>query len=679
MQLGVQYYRDPNPPERFWQQDLADIAQAGFTLIGCWMPWRYISPAPGRWDVAAYRRLFDLARTRGLQVRVQLVPESAPDWAAREAPEALKVNDVGQRIPLHPHPMLQLGGWPGLNWHHPQAREWIDDYYRAVVELFRDHPAIVTWNIWNEIQIGPLSFDSYTEDAYRRWAEQTYGDIEAYNRTHSTAFRSYAEVALPNERLQGGIVLSQASDLSSFQWDRSVAEAHHRAALVRAADPTRPVSLHTAASSPYVIQRNDVGVADAGDIYGSSTYNIEPFHDTLAAIKQRSIKGPGKWWLTEHCGGRLVYYYGHHTFSGRDLVSDALKAMAHGAAYVCYWQYRNERVEQEAPNFGLLQQDGSPGERFAAVAAFARALARWNPAGMVLDPATIGVLVEPFDLVFRTAGNAWMQQVWSEEREFEEWLRALLDVGHSPDLIHAPSLCAAPPAAGLKVIIAPSLAILRPGVAATLKRWVRQGGHLLVGPFTGVYNLRGETFDAFPGDGLASLFGLRVTERVSGPRFALADPGDGSERLAGRHLCERVSIEAGTRVLLECEGQPGLLCRRVGKGSATYLTSFAGAERAAGSGLLTAWLASHLEACGVPRPADVTGPVWVSTARLDRQRVIFVHNPGAEPCTATLAVPRRAGVIDPLAGHRLRLQDGAIRLDLAPREVRVVVVGAAAG
>jgi beta-galactosidase len=674
MQLGVQYYRDPNPPEKFWRKDLADIARAGMAAIGCWIPWRYINPAPGRWEVAKYRRLFDLAHGNGLKVRVQLVPESAPDWAAREMPDALKINDQGQRIPLHPCGMLQLGGWPGLCWHHPGARERIDEYYRTVVKLLRDHPAILTWDIWNEIGIGPHSFDPYTQDAYRRWARSVYGGIADYNRTHHTRFRSYAEVEMPNERVQGGIVLSQAADFAQFRWDRSVAEAHHRARLVREADPGRPVSLHTAASSPFVIERNDFGVADAGDIYGASTYNIDPFYDTMSAIKQRSIKGPGKWWLTERCGGRMVYYYGHCTFSGRDLVNDALKALAHGASGVCYWQYRCERVEQEAPNFGLLHHDGSRSERLDAVAGLARALARWNPDGMVLDPAVVGMVVEPFDLVFRTASESWMRQLWQEEKEFEEWLRALLYAGHSPNLVNAQSLGAAPPPDSLKVLIAPSLVILRPGVAETLSRWVRRGGHLIVGPFTGVFNLRGEAFDVAPGDGLAKLFGLRVFERANGGRFPFAPGRKGAEELAGRHLFEHVRVDRGTEVLLWCEGSPAVLRRSAGKGTATYVTSFAGADQSEGGSLLVPWVREYLARLGVRPPAAVGGPVWINTARLGRQRVVFIHNPGAEPCVATLTVPPHAAAGDPIADTTLKRRGGCISFRLAPREVRVAAV-----
>ena len=58
MKLGTQYYRDPHPPETFWRKDLAAIARAGFSVIGCYIQWRYVNPEPDRWELDKHRRLF---------------------------------------------------------------------------------------------------------------------------------------------------------------------------------------------------------------------------------------------------------------------------------------------------------------------------------------------------------------------------------------------------------------------------------------------------------------------------------------------------------------------------------------------------------------------------------------------------------------------------------------------
>ncbi|MDD5706066.1 MAG: beta-galactosidase [Kiritimatiellae bacterium] len=667
LKLGVQYYREPNPPEKCWRRDLADIAQAGMSFIGCWVPWRYVNPEQDRWELDPIRRLLDLAAENGLGVRLQLVPESAPDWAAREQPDALMVNAWGQRIPLHPHPMLQLGGWPGLNWHHPAARQWMDDYIRRTVGLLQSHPAIHFWSVWNEIQIAVFSHDPHTTNAFRAWMRKRFGDIGHYNEAHHTRFLDFDEVPLPNPQVQDAMVLSIAADLAEFKWERSVAEGQHRVKLVRELDQSRPVIMHTNTNTPYLNERDDWSVAASADLYGNSCYNTDPFYDTMSDIKQRSIKGQGKWLLTERCGGRMVYYYGHQTAKGHELVSDALKAFAHGAIAASFWQYRCERGEQEAPNFGLLNQDGSRSERLDAVADLAGKLKRWNPEGMVLDPAEIGMLFEPLDLVFRNCGDAWMKQPAQEWNETEQWLRALLDMGLSPDFLDARQLRDASAWRRFKVIVVPSLVALRQGTAAALSAWAHQGGCLIAGPFAGVFNARGEAFETTPGDGLSELFGLRIVDRIGGQVFPFVDPDTRAEHPGGASLFEQARL-AGAHVLLECRGMPAVTENRVGRGRAIYATSFiSGALRA--PSFLNAWLGRQLQAAGIRSPVEFEGPVWLNAARCQEQRILFVGNPSPDAaCAATLIVPDIMTVTDPLGSQSLQRNGNAIMLSLAPRQ-----------
>ncbi|MFH0795953.1 MAG: beta-galactosidase [Candidatus Omnitrophota bacterium] len=675
MKIGTQYYRDPNPPEKFWRNDLANIAEKGFSFIGCWIPWRYVNPERGRWNPDKYRRLFDIAREYELGVRVQLVPESAPDWVVRDFPETLIVSSAGQAVYLHAHSMLQLGGWPGLNSHHPTARALIDDYYRQVVGRLKDHLSILTWNVWNEIQHPWDSYDRYTETAYQAWIKEKYGTIDAYNRKKGAQFLDFTEVIMPNPAIQADLILlSDAADFAEFKWNATIEEAKRRAGLVREIDPSRPVSMHTNTNSPYPGDRDDWFAALHADIYGNSTYNQDAFADTMSCIKQRSIKGPGKWWLTEHSGGRMAYYYGHYTYTAQNMVSDVLRAAGHGAANVSFWQYRNEIVGQEAPNFGLLNQDGTLSERVEAVSRLSRILSTWNAETLTYDPAEIGLLFEPLDMVFRSASECWWKQPWQECNEFEQWLRAILDLGYSPDFLRTESICSTAPGQSLKVIIAPSLVVLRDGLVEKLAPWIQSGGHLIAGPFTGVFNPRGETFEKFPGDGLAELFGLHVTERVSGERFDFNKPGGKTKRLSGKFLFEYVHTQKATEVLLEWKGKPAALKRSFGKGTLTYLTSFVGADYAVGSRLLTAWLDKHLRTCGIQPPMDIKGPVWVNTAHYQKQRVVFLQNPSEKRCTAKLRLPSEIIIRDPFEERKIRTANKIAVVPLAGRQVRVLML-----
>lgn len=683
MKIGIQYYRDPNPPEEYWEKDLADIAAAGFSVIGCWIPWRYVNPAEGCWELDKYRRLLNLAHQRKLSVRIQLVPESAPDWAVRAHPDALQVNDAGQSVYLHPHPMLQLGGWPGLSLFHPGARALVDDYYRQVIARLKDHPSIGVWSIWNEIQAEP-TYDPHAQAAHRAWLARRYGTIEAYNRERFTACRDFEDIVMPNPGIEKSMVLSRAADLAEFRRDWCVSEARHRAQLVRGCDASRPIAAHTNSASPFTHSKDDWGIAASVDLYGDSHYHAHPFWDVMSFVKCRSAAGPGNWWMTEHCSGRMVYYYGHQTLSGERLVSNALLALGYGADAANFWQYRPERCEQEAPNFNLLHQDGTPSERLSALSRLAGAVHNLDARQIEFDPVSVGLLIEPLDAVFRAASDTWRKQDWQEFNETERWMWTLLNLGHTFDFLQARRLPEKGIPKSMKLILAPSLVVLRPGVAEVLADWVRNGGHLMAGPFTGVYDPGGRVFAHTPGGLLADLFGLTVTDRVSGNRFELTDAGGREAPLQGRHLFEQVRLKAGAETLRAWNGQSGLIANRYGDGSARYAATFLGADcdtfgqdDYADRSPLSQWMDAHLRDMNVRPPAETDGTLWLAAARNGADRLLFLFNPLNRPATIRVAFPRDADRWrDFVSGQTVAANGTGARLDFAPRQTRLFASGA---
>ena len=46
--IGIEYYRAPAPPTRFWDEDFARIKAAGMSIVRSFSPWNWIEPSPGR-------------------------------------------------------------------------------------------------------------------------------------------------------------------------------------------------------------------------------------------------------------------------------------------------------------------------------------------------------------------------------------------------------------------------------------------------------------------------------------------------------------------------------------------------------------------------------------------------------------------------------------------------------
>src|SRR5215831_7304458 len=66
--LGTEYYRAPMPPQGFWDADFAAIRRAGMRIVRTFSFWNWMEPAPGRYELDDFDRMFDLAGKHGLLV-----------------------------------------------------------------------------------------------------------------------------------------------------------------------------------------------------------------------------------------------------------------------------------------------------------------------------------------------------------------------------------------------------------------------------------------------------------------------------------------------------------------------------------------------------------------------------------------------------------------------------------
>ncbi|HEU5443407.1 MAG TPA: DUF4350 domain-containing protein, partial [Steroidobacteraceae bacterium] len=156
--------------------------------------------------------------------------------------------------------------------------------------------------------------------------------------------------------------------------------------------------------------------------------------------------------------------------------------------------------------------------------------------------------------------------------EFDAFYAPLERYAQSVDVVSPDA-----PLSGYRMVIAPALNVLPAATARHLAGYVRAGGHLVLGPRSGMK----DAYDALwperqPGP-LASLLGGRVEQY-----YAL----DTTVPLTGELGSGRASIWAealsvrdpGTRVLLRygksngwLDGKPAVISRQVGKGSITYI------------------------------------------------------------------------------------------------------------
>jgi len=260
----------------------------------------------------------------------------------------------------------------------------------------------------------------------------------------------------------------------------------------------------------------------------------------------------------------------------------------------------------------------------------------------------------------------WAIQFQRHHQDFDtvahalSYYRPLRALTHEIDIVHP-----AAPLSAYRLVVAPHLNILTEETARHLLEYVRAGGHLVLGPRSGMKDAANALLPSRqPGDLLgAALGGEAVQWYASKIRSCLRAIGNGESRI----WAERLDATApDTEALLRygpsngwLDGNPAILSRRVGQGRITYVGAYLD-DRLMDS--LAAWL---VEKSGVKPPFGKVPPGVEVCRRVGPANEIFILiNHTAEAKSITLPSPMR----DPLKGGT-----AGPKLALPPREVAVLL------
>jgi beta-galactosidase len=186
-----------------------------------------------------------------------------------------------------------------------------------------------------------------------------------------------------------------------------------------------------------------------------------------------------------------------------------------------------------------------------------------------------------------------------------------------------------------RLLVAPMLFMLAPGVADRLRAFVAGGGTLVLTYLSGVQNETGLVFrGGWPGGGLRELTGVWVEEIDSlypNPSQRIVMKAGNPLGFAGEHAvreyCELVHAEKATVLASYAsdfyEGRPCLTVNGVGSGRVYYL-----AARPAEEAFHDAFAQALVRDLGIARCLDATLPEGVSVQKRTGggRTFLFVHN-----------------------------------------------------
>ncbi len=376
--VGVEYYRPPVPPTRYWDEDFARIRAAGMRIVRSFPYWNWVEPAPEKFEFDDLDLFFELAAKHDLRVWLDIpvgTHGACPEWLIRLHPDMRVVWPDGSVQ----HPTAGDAFPQGImihNFDHPRWREYAGRYTSAVVTRYKDHPSLLVWGTWDGINFaaawaggeGYPPYNDYTIAKYIEWLKERF-TLEQLNERLLRRYRCWEDVEPP----RNNHALVEMTLYRQFHYENMADHLGWMADLIDRLDGKHEQRSH-GGSFPkqwheIVSPRIDswgLSHSSAGELTGGDPYCIA--ERCFGYQWSRAIGRDGRWWNEEiHAGFKRGIYADSKQATPQEATVFLWLSLIEGAAGALYWQYRPEYMTFEAPGLNLTALDGTPTRRFAAV------------------------------------------------------------------------------------------------------------------------------------------------------------------------------------------------------------------------------------------------------------------------------------------------------------------------
>ncbi|MEU5790728.1 beta-galactosidase [Micromonospora purpureochromogenes] len=621
---GIFYGADYNPeqwPEEVWAEDVALMRRAGVDLVSVGIfSWALLEPTPGRYEFGWLDRALDVLHDGGINVDLATATASPPPWLAHRHPETLPRTADGT--------VLWPGGRQAYCPSSPVFRERSLALVEAVAGRYAEHPAVVMWHISNELGCHNVHcYCDVSAEAFRRWLRERYGDLDTLNAAWGTTFWSqrYGDWAEINPPRSAPTFANPTQQLDFLRFSSDEQRAQLRAEReVLARLVRQPVTTNFMIGTgikylDYHSWASDVDVV-SNDHYLTAADPLSHLGLALAADHTRGVAGGDPWLLMEHSTSAVNWQPRNVAKTPGQLRRNSLAHVARGADGVLFFQWRASRAGAEKFHSALVPHAGPDTKVFREVCrlgADLKALAEVR--GSRVD-AEVAIL---FD--WEAWWGAELDSHPSADVTYADRLQALYGAlwraGVTTDVVH-PSA----DLSGYKLVLVPTLYLVRDAEAEALRRYVDGGGTALVTYFSGIVDEHDHIrLGGYPG-AFRDLLGVRTEEFFplrEGERVRLDDGATADVWTEWLH-------PEGAEVLASyvdgpLPGVAALTRHRVGRGTAWYVGTRL--DEAA-----TDRLVSRLLAEAGARP-PVAAPAGVEVVRRrdgDRSWLFVVNHTDAE-------------------------------------------------
>lgn len=629
--LGSAWYPEQWPEER-WAEDLRLMKAHGANVVRIGeYAWSRMEPEEGKYDMDWLVRAVRLAAKYDIKVVIGTPSDTPPAWMTQKYPDVSQIDGNGKRV--------GHGGRRQFSISSKRYRDFCREIVTRMARALGKESNVIGWQIGNEPT--DESYDPEAKAAWVAWLKQRYGTLDKLNEAWTTqywsqSYTAWEQVPFNNDKANPGWMLELKRFITS-QW-----VAFHRNQLdaIRAhADPRQFITVNFGGLGwanrfdRYAANR-DLDFTSWDNYVGSG--HLKPYrngatHDLVRGWKRKNF------WVMEIQPGFVNWAGVSNMLYPGETRRMAWQAIGHGSDGILYWQWRNALNGQETMHGSIIGPDGKPLPVYAEVQQIGREMAKATPLIAGTHPVSDVAILHDY-------ASRWAIDFQLHHRDYDQievlldYYQPLKDARGAVDIVEAEVA----PLSGYKLVVAPSLNVISEATAKRLADYVRGGGHLILGPRSGMKDEFNRLQTERQPGVLAELLGGRVEQY-----YALdeaVEAGGGKATVWAEQLA---ATAPDTEVLLRygkangwLDGKPAVISRKVGKGRITYVGALVDDT------VMKTLIDGALKGAGVERDFAVPADVELMTREGQGRRIVILINHGKTARTVTLPEP----MTDILAG-----------------------------
>lgn len=499
MTMAVCYYPE-HWDKTLWEDDLNRMLDAGITVIRiAEFAWSLFEPEEGRFQFDFFDEFLELCLEKKMKIIMGTPTATPPAWLTEKYPEVLNCNIEG--IPY------RHGGRKHYNYNAPVYQELSARIVTWLAEHYGSHPAVVGWQVDNELNCETCEFYSEADSAaFRVFLEKRYKTLEALNQAWGTVFwnqtyTDWKQIYIPRLTLNKGVNPHMHLDYFRFISDSTLRYCGMQAGILRkyikAEDFITTNGMFWNVDN-HRMQKDCLDVYTY-DSYPSFAFGLDRYPKTATDLNDR------KW--TKHLHevrsicphfGIMEQQSGANGWSTRmegpaprpgQLTLWAMQSVAQGADFISFFRWRTCTFGTEIYWHGILDYDNRDNRKLAEVREFYKKLKTLNPVCGSQYVAGFALLKD-YDNEWDTEVDVWHERVnsFSEEEIF-----IASELNHTPyDVVYLQEDSELEDLIKYPVVFYPHPVLMEKKRVDLLKQYVEQGGTLIIGCRSGYKDLNGK-------------------------------------------------------------------------------------------------------------------------------------------------------------------------------------------